>query len=62
MPECRQKVGTASVFLTVFNSVNPASAFRHLGQSGAAVHGLVCHCPALQHQKERQKMHNKKDQ
>jgi hypothetical protein len=29
------------------NCVNPASAFRHQGQSGTAGHGLVWHCPDL---------------
>jgi hypothetical protein len=34
MPECRK-------------DVSPASAFRHMVQSGTAGHGLVRHCPAV---------------
>ncbi len=31
---------------TLSNCLNPASAFRHQGQSGSAGHGLVRHCPS----------------
>ena len=47
MPESWEKVSMASAFLLVVNSVNPASAFRHQGQSGTAGHGLVRHRPAI---------------
>jgi hypothetical protein len=44
MPE---KVSPASAFLPVVNRVCPASAFRHQGQSGTTVHGLVRHSLAM---------------
>ncbi len=39
----------------VVNFFNPASAFRHQGQSGTAGHGLVRHCPAMQRESHIQK-------
>jgi hypothetical protein len=46
MPECREKRGSSiSAFLPEVNFVNPASAFRHQGQSGTAGHGLAQLCP-----------------
>jgi hypothetical protein len=47
MPECRNKVSLASIFLQVVNILSPASAFRHQGQPGAAGHELVRHCKAI---------------
>jgi hypothetical protein len=44
MPE---KVSPASAFLPAANFLSPNSAFRHLGQSGTAGHGLFRHCAAI---------------
>jgi hypothetical protein len=45
--EMPEKVSPASAFLPVVNRVCPASAFRHQGQSGTTVHGLVRHSLAM---------------
>jgi hypothetical protein len=50
MPECRRKVSP------VVNFFNPASAFRHQGQSGTFGHGLVRHCPVMQRESHIQKL------
>ncbi len=47
MPECREKVNSASAFSPVVSCVSPASAFRYRGQSGIVCHGLVWHIPAM---------------
>jgi hypothetical protein len=48
--KCRnagKKASPASAFLRLVNCVNPASAFRHQGQSGTAGLWLVRHFPAM---------------
>jgi hypothetical protein len=47
MPECQKKSQSGIVIFPEVNRVRPASAFRHQGQSDAAGHGLVQHCPAM---------------
>jgi hypothetical protein len=51
-----KKVSLASVFLLLAHPVSSASAFRNQDKSGAAVHGLIRHCPAIHRYNQEQHM------